>query len=68
MTWLMNSMKDDISFNYMCYNTAKELWEYVTKMYSKLGNQFKVYELTFKLGEIHQGNDAVMNLERTAPQ
>lgn len=25
MTWLVNSIKEDISTNYMWYNTAKEL-------------------------------------------
>ena len=25
MTWLVNSMEEDISSNYMCYSTAEEL-------------------------------------------
>ena len=29
MTWLVNSMEEDISSNYMCYSTAKELWDSV---------------------------------------
>ncbi|KAL6318406.1 hypothetical protein AAG906_041168 [Vitis piasezkii] len=27
MTWLINSIGEDISSNYMCYSTAKELWD-----------------------------------------
>ena len=27
MTWLVNSMVEDISSNYMCYTTAKESWD-----------------------------------------
>ena len=27
MTWLVNSMEEDISSNYMCYPIAKELWD-----------------------------------------
>ncbi|XP_024019292.1 uncharacterized protein LOC112090970 [Morus notabilis] len=27
MTWLVNSMEEDIGSNYMCYPTARELWE-----------------------------------------
>lgn len=27
MTWLVNSMDEDISSNYMCYPTSKELWD-----------------------------------------
>lgn len=29
MTWLVNSMEEDISSNYMCYSIAQELWENV---------------------------------------
>lgn len=59
MTWLVNSMEEEISSNYMCYSTAKELWDNVSQMYSDLGNQSQVFELTLQLGQIHQGNDSV---------
>ncbi|KAG8368821.1 hypothetical protein BUALT_Bualt15G0086600 [Buddleja alternifolia] len=59
MTWLVNSMVEKIGANYMCYSTAKELWDNVSQMYSDLGNQSQVYELTLRLGEIHQGMDSV---------
>ncbi|RVW92973.1 Retrovirus-related Pol polyprotein from transposon RE1 [Vitis vinifera] len=55
MTWLVNSMEEDISSNYMCYPIAQELWENVNQMYSDLGNQSQIFELTLKLGEIRQG-------------
>eukprot|EP00257_Ricinus_communis_P027026 XP_025014440.1 uncharacterized protein LOC112536078 [Ricinus communis] len=58
MTWLVNSMEEDISSNYMCYHTAKELWDNVNLMYSDLGNQSQIYEIMLKLGEIHQGEDS----------
>lgn len=38
MIWLVNSMVEDISSNYMCYITTKKLWDSVTQMYSDLGN------------------------------
>ena len=59
MTWLVNSMEEEISSNYLCYSTAKELWENVSQMYSDLGNQSQIYELTIKLGEIRQGEDSI---------
>eukprot|EP00261_Vitis_vinifera_P032129 XP_019073372.1 PREDICTED: uncharacterized protein LOC104877926 [Vitis vinifera] len=59
MTWLVNSMEEDISSNYMCSPTAQELWENVNQMYSDLGNQSQIFELTLKLGEIQQGEDNV---------
>lgn len=34
MAWLVNSMDEDIGANYMCYSTAKELWDNVSQMYS----------------------------------
>ena len=39
MTWLVNSMEEDLSSNYMCYSKAQELWENINQMYSDLGNQ-----------------------------
>ncbi|XP_028105813.1 uncharacterized protein LOC114304864 [Camellia sinensis] len=43
----------------MCYPTAQELWDNVSQMYSDLGNQSQVFELTLKLEEIRQGDDSV---------
>ena len=59
ITWLVNSMEEDISSNYMCYYTTKGLWDNVCQMYSDLRNQPQVYELTLKLGQIKQGEDFV---------
>ena len=59
MTWLVNSMEEEISTNYMCYHTAKELWDNVNQMYSDLGNQSQVYEITLKLGEVRQADNNV---------
>ncbi|XP_072062320.1 uncharacterized protein [Arachis hypogaea] len=59
MTWLVNSMEEDISSNYMYYTTAKELWDSVKEMYSGLGNKSQIYELTLKAREIQQGSDNV---------
>ena len=59
MAWLVNSMEEDISSNYMCYPTAKELWDNVIEMYSDLENHSQVFELNLKLGEIKQGEDSV---------
>ena len=42
MTWLVNSMEEEIGSNYMCYSTAQELWESVSQMYSDMGNQSQV--------------------------
>ncbi|XP_024031744.1 uncharacterized protein LOC112094601 [Morus notabilis] len=59
MTWLVNSMEEEISSNYMCYHTAKKLWDNINQIYSDLRNQSPVYELTLKLREICQGEGSV---------
>ncbi|KAL9686340.1 hypothetical protein QQ045_023796 [Rhodiola kirilowii] len=59
MTWLVNSMIEEIGTNYLCYATAKDLWDGVFQMYSDLENQSQIYELTLQLGEIRQAEDSV---------
>lgn len=59
MTWLVNSIDKDISSNYMCYPMAKELWDNINHMYSNMGNQSQIFELTLKLGEMRQGKNSV---------
>ena len=59
MTWLVNSMDDEIGPNYLCYPTVKDLWDNVSHMYSDLGNQSQVYEIQLKLGEIQQRSETV---------
>ncbi|TXG57096.1 hypothetical protein EZV62_018409 [Acer yangbiense] len=59
MAWLVNSMEEDISSNYLDNSTAKEIWDSLTEMYSDLGNQSQIYELQLKLGESKQGSDTV---------
>lgn len=51
MAWLVNSMEEEISVSYMCYPTAKDLWDNATLMYSDLGNQSQTYEIQLELGE-----------------
>lgn len=52
-------MEEEISSNYMCYPTTKELWDNINQMNSYLGNQSQLYELTLKIGEMRQGEDSV---------
>ena len=64
MTWLVNSMEENISSNYMCYPTPQELWENVNQMYFDLGNQSQIFELTLKLGKIRQEEDNWLLLKK----
>ncbi|KAA8531213.1 hypothetical protein F0562_005873 [Nyssa sinensis] len=59
MAWLVNAMDEEISANYMCYSTAKELWDNVSQMYSDLGNYSQIYELQQKINNTYQGDGSV---------
>ncbi|XP_073132587.1 uncharacterized protein [Henckelia pumila] len=59
IAWLVNSMEEKISANYMCYPTVKDLWDNVTLMYSDLGNQSQTYEIQLKLMEVCQGENSI---------
>ncbi|KAA8547121.1 hypothetical protein F0562_003549 [Nyssa sinensis] len=59
MAWLVNAMDEEISANYMCYSTAKELWDNVSQMYSDLGNYSQIYELQQKISNTYQGDGSV---------
>lgn len=59
MTWLVNSMTEEICSNYICYSTAKDLWDNVNQIYSNLDNQSRVLELNLKLGDIREGGDTI---------
>ncbi|KAG2717748.1 hypothetical protein I3760_03G190500 [Carya illinoinensis] len=55
MAWLVNAMDEDVSANYMCYPTAKDLWDSVSQMYSDLGNYSQIYELQQKIARPNKG-------------
>ncbi|XP_050919518.1 uncharacterized protein LOC127137067 [Lathyrus oleraceus] len=58
MTWMVISVEEDITINYMCYSTVKELWDNVIEMYSDRGNKSQIYEPTLQAREIRkEGNN-----------
>ncbi|RVW83302.1 hypothetical protein CK203_039647 [Vitis vinifera] len=60
MAWLINSMEPEISQGYILYNTTKDIWDAANLMYSNLGNDSKLYELSEKARTIRQGDLLVM--------
>ncbi|GAA0149115.1 hypothetical protein LIER_36864 [Lithospermum erythrorhizon] len=42
MVWMVNSMKDDISNNYMYFTIAKAIWEDCKTMYSDMENTSQI--------------------------
>ncbi|KAL5821546.1 hypothetical protein ACOSQ3_023428 [Xanthoceras sorbifolium] len=59
MSWLVNSMEEDIAANYLGHPTAKAMWDNLSQMYSDLGNQSQIYEIELKIGETKQGTESV---------
>ncbi|CAI8601215.1 unnamed protein product [Vicia faba] len=45
MSWLLNTMTNEIGENFMFYDTAKEIWDAVKETYSNVDNTFVVFEI-----------------------
>ncbi|KAK3226014.1 hypothetical protein Dsin_005876 [Dipteronia sinensis] len=58
MSWLVNSMEEVISANYLGFSTTKEMWTSLKQMYSDLGDQSQIYELELKIGSTKQGTNS----------
>ena len=54
MPWLINSMDEKISENFMCYTTAKNMWEAAKRQYSDLENSSQLFELRNKARNLTQ--------------
>ncbi|GAA0152308.1 hypothetical protein LIER_10820 [Lithospermum erythrorhizon] len=59
MAWLVNSMDEDVSSNYMYFRTTKEIWDDCKIMYSDAENNLQVFETKTQLKEIKQGHLSV---------
>ena len=45
MSWLLNTMTNEIGENFMFYDTAKDIWDAVKEMYSNVDNTSAVFEI-----------------------
>ncbi|RVW43701.1 hypothetical protein CK203_080512 [Vitis vinifera] len=45
MSWLINSMTNDIGENFMYYGTTKEIWDAVRETYSNIDNTSAIFEI-----------------------
>lgn len=55
MSWIINSMEEDIKEPYLYHSTAKELWNAPTVAFSDLENSAQLFELRNKAQNLHQG-------------
>eukprot|EP00252_Welwitschia_mirabilis_P002409 TRINITY_DN1235_c0_g1_i6.p1 TRINITY_DN1235_c0_g1~~TRINITY_DN1235_c0_g1_i6.p1 ORF type:complete len:1428 (+),score=264.56 TRINITY_DN1235_c0_g1_i6:585-4868(+) len=59
MSWLINSMKPEISRSYMFLDTAAKIWESASETYSQRGNDVQVFEIRNKLRNLKQCDKTV---------
>ena len=56
MSWLINSMTNEIGENFLLYGTAKEIWDAVRETYSSSENTLELFEIEAALHDLRQGD------------
>ena len=59
MSWLINSMNNDIGENFLLYRTAREIWEATKEAYSNNENTSELFEIESILHDLRQGELSV---------
>ncbi|XP_073290971.1 uncharacterized protein [Primulina huaijiensis] len=59
MAWLINSMTQEISENFLLFQTAKEIWESVQDTFSCKDNTAELFEIEGLLHDLRQGENSV---------
>jgi len=55
MSWLINSMTNEIGENFLLYGTTKEIWEAARETYSSFENTSELFEIEAVLHDLRQG-------------
>ena len=59
MSWLINSMNNDIGENFLFYGTAKEIWDAAKETYSSPTNTAELFQIETILHDFRQENLSV---------
>ncbi|KAJ1426515.1 hypothetical protein SESBI_10259 [Sesbania bispinosa] len=59
MSWLLNTMTNEIGENFMYYDTAKEMWDAVKETYSNVDNTSAVFEIKSILHDLRQSDFSI---------
>ncbi|XP_040992770.1 uncharacterized protein LOC121239568 [Juglans microcarpa x Juglans regia] len=65
MSWLINSMTNDIGENFLLYGTAKEIWDAAKEIYSNNENTSELFEVESVLHDFRQGELIVTQYFKT---
>ena len=56
MSWLINSMTNEIGLDFLYYATAKEIWDAVKETYSDNENTSQLIEIKGLIHDLRQGD------------
>ncbi|KAK9210972.1 hypothetical protein WN943_000345 [Citrus x changshan-huyou] len=59
MSWLINSMNNDISENFLLFGTTKDIWDAAKETYSSSKNTSKLFQIETILYDFRQGEKSV---------
>jgi len=59
MSWLINSMNNDIGENFLLFGTAKEIWDAARETYSSHENTAELFQIETILQDFRQGDQTV---------
>jgi hypothetical protein len=59
MSWLINSVTNEIGENFLLYETAKEIWDAARETYSSSENTSELFEIDAAMHDLHQGDLSV---------
>ncbi|KAG6516286.1 hypothetical protein ZIOFF_026741 [Zingiber officinale] len=56
MTWLLNSMTNEVGEHFLLHQTAKGIWDEVQETYSQVDNTFELFEVEQSIHDLKQGD------------
>ncbi|KAK2452382.1 putative mitochondrial protein [Trifolium repens] len=65
MSWLINSMTNEIGENFLLYTTANEIWNDAKEFYSSKDNTSAIFEIETMLQDLKQGDLSVTQFYNT---
>lgn len=54
MSWMINTMINDIQENFLLYRTAKAIWDVDRETYANFENTLELFEIEVTLHDLHQ--------------
>ncbi|RVW85170.1 Retrovirus-related Pol polyprotein from transposon TNT 1-94 [Vitis vinifera] len=65
MSWLINSMNNDIGENFLLFGTAKDIWDATKETYSSSENISELFQVESALHDFRQGEQSVTQYYNT---